>query len=100
MSKLIVLFDGVCNLCNSSINYIIDNDVEEKFQFAALQSEAGQQLLKQYNIANDLKSIVLIHNGQYEMQADAILEIGKYLNKISITYHIIKRCDVSYFSLD
>ena len=43
----VVLFDGVCNFCNSSINFIIDHDKKNYFKFAPLQSEIGQKLLKE-----------------------------------------------------
>ena len=44
----IILFDGVCNLCNSSVQFIIKRDPNGHFKFASLQSETGQKLLKQY----------------------------------------------------
>ena len=46
----VILFDGVCNFCNASINFIIRQDTKQVFRFAPLQSEAGQKLLQQYSL--------------------------------------------------
>ena len=60
----ILLFDGVCNLCNGVVQFIIKRDKKAKFKFTALQSDAGQQLLKQYNLPlDDFESFVFIHKG-------------------------------------
>ncbi len=59
----IILFDGVCNLCNSSVNFIIDHDKNGLFKFASLQSEAGQSILNKYGLKQkDFDSIVLVEN--------------------------------------
>ena len=63
--KYIILFDGVCNLCNSSVNFIIDRDKNDKFRFAALQSVEGREELRKIGIDKEyLDSIVLIKNGK------------------------------------
>mmetsp|Transcript_17605 Transcript_17605/g.35063 ORF Transcript_17605/g.35063 Transcript_17605/m.35063 type:complete len:156 (+) Transcript_17605:158-625(+) len=57
----IILFDGVCNLCNGGVNFALDNDEVGNFRFAALQSEAGRALLSSHGkAADDISSIVLI----------------------------------------
>jgi predicted DCC family thiol-disulfide oxidoreductase YuxK len=57
----IVLFDGVCNLCIGIVNFIIKRDSEKKFRFAALQSESGQMLLKEYGISStDINTLIYI----------------------------------------
>ncbi|MWW25852.1 thiol-disulfide oxidoreductase DCC family protein [Algibacter lectus] len=48
--KKLILFDGVCNLCNSSVQYVIKRDKKEQFLFSALQSDTGKQILNQYKI--------------------------------------------------
>ncbi len=48
--KHIILFDGVCNLCNSSVDFILKHDRNELFYFASLQSDFGQELLKYFNM--------------------------------------------------
>lgn len=76
----IVLFDGICNLCNGAVNFVIDRDPKKKFVFAALQSSAAQKLLKQYQLpSSDFKSIVLIKQGVVFDRSNAILEIVRGL---------------------
>lgn len=58
--KKLILFDGVCNLCNASVQYVIKHDKMDVFMFTALQSESGQQIIKKYNIdTNKVDSILL-----------------------------------------
>lgn len=76
----ILLFDGVCNFCNSSINFIIRQDKKNIFRFAALQSEAGQRLLKEYNIpATYFDSFVLIEDGKVYKSSTASLRLSNKL---------------------
>lgn len=76
--KKIVLFDGVCNLCNGAIQFIIKRDKEDKFRFAALQSEIGQKLVSERRIdTSKVDSIILIDPGvAYYIKSEAALEIG------------------------
>ena len=61
--KQLVLFDGVCNLCDASVQYIIKHDKDNAFLFTALQSEVGQQIIKEFNIdTNKIDSIILYSN--------------------------------------
>lgn len=77
----IVLFDGVCNFCNSSVNKIIRHDKKNKFKFAALQSEIGKKLLQKYSIdPAKTDSIILIENNVAFIKSTAILKISKHLN--------------------
>ena len=79
--KQVILFDGVCNLCNSSVQFIIQRDPNNKFHFAALQSSFGQQQLKQLAIpAEAFQSIILIKSGKYLQRSNAVLEICKDLS--------------------
>lgn len=78
--KKIVLFDGVCNFCNSSVNFIIDNDKNDVFRFASLQSEPGQKFLKEFNLPLDkFSTIVLIDNEKYFIRSTAALRIARNL---------------------
>ncbi len=79
--KKIILFDGVCNLCNSSIQFVIKQDIEDIFRYAALQSEIGQQLTSERGIdTSQVDSIILIEPGvAYYTKSDAALEIGTSL---------------------
>ncbi len=79
----IILFDGVCNFCNSAINFIIKRDENRVFRYAALQSEAGQQLLKQYNLSTtDLDSFVLVYNGKTYKKTSAALHVAQILGGV------------------
>ena len=76
----IILFDGVCNLCNSSVQYVIKHDRDALFRFASLQGETGQQLLKQYDLStNDMNSFVLISDNKAYTRSDAALNVAKQL---------------------
>jgi predicted DCC family thiol-disulfide oxidoreductase YuxK len=78
--KAIVLFDGVCNFCNGTVNFIIRRDRENRFRFAALQSEAGQELLRQYDLnAPGIDSVILIENGKAFTHSTAALKIARHL---------------------
>lgn len=59
-----ILFDGVCNLCNSLVQFVIRHDAAGRFQFASLQSDSGQALLGQYGLrTRDFDTFVYIRNG-------------------------------------
>lgn len=80
-SSKIVLFDGICNLCNSSVQLIIENDSKNLFQFASLQSDFGQKFLQENNLPDDaFKSIVLIDGEKFYTKSEAALRIGKELD--------------------
>ena len=77
----IVLFDGVCNFCNGSVNFIIERDRENYFKFAPLQSKIGEALLEKYSINKDeTDSVVLIEDGKAYTRTTAALRIAKKLN--------------------
>lgn len=76
----VVLFDGVCNVCNSSVNFIIDRDRRGRFRFASLQSEAGRRLCKEYGIPFELDSIALVQSGKAYVESAAVLRIAKELD--------------------
>lgn len=74
--KAVVLFDGVCNLCNGSVQFIIKRDLTNTFHFAALQSGYGQTQLKRLGIPpKALQSIVLIRDDKFYQRSNAVLEI-------------------------
>lgn len=75
--KEIILFDGVCNLCNGSVNFVVDRDKKDTFRFAALQSPEGKQVLKDAGIEEAyLDSIVLLKNGKLYKKSAAALHIA------------------------
>ena len=72
----IVLFDGVCNLCNKTVRFIIRRDPKAKFRFASVQSESGQLLLKQLSLPIDrYDSIVYICDDKFYLKSTAVLTI-------------------------
>lgn len=76
----IILFDGVCNLCNSSVVFIIERDKKNVFKFAALQSETGSKMIQERGI--DIKvidSILLIEPRAYYFKSTAALKITRHL---------------------
>lgn len=75
----IVLFDGVCNLCNGVVNFLIEHDPQHQFRFAALQSATGQRLLAEYPALATIDSIVLIENDRAYVKSDAALYIARRL---------------------
>ena len=81
-SHTIILFDGVCNLCNGAIRFIIKHDPNEHFKFASLQGKTGKHLLNVHNIDPvKIDSIILIESEKAYTKSTAALRIAKYLNK-------------------
>lgn len=81
MDQPIVLFDGVCNLCNGAVQFIIRHDKKNIFMFASLQSEVGRKILEQYNFPLDeLNSFILIENNKAYTRSTGALRIAKKLN--------------------
>jgi len=81
-NKKIILFDGVCNLCESSVQFIIKHDSKDVFRFASLQSEIGQQIKEYIGVSQqNLDSIILYVPGEaYYLKAEAAMQIAKELN--------------------
>lgn len=79
--KKIILFDGVCNLCNGFVQFVIKHDTNDIFRFASLQSEIGQQLISKRNIdTSKIDSVILIAPGTaYYVKSDAVLQIGRHI---------------------
>lgn len=82
-TRPIILFDGVCNLCNNAVNLAIDWDPNATLRFAALQSNVGKSLLQYHGRdANDISSIVLVTKDGAFVKSDAILGITESLNPL------------------
>nr|WP_314896795.1 DUF393 domain-containing protein [uncultured Flavobacterium sp.] len=82
--KKIILFDGVCNLCNTAVQFIIKHDKKDVFRFVALQSDLGQKIIKYIGIdEKNIDSIILYQPGiAYYYKSEAVLEIAKDLGGI------------------
>lgn len=77
----IILFDGVCNLCNSSVNFFITRDKKDIFRFAALQSDIGIELQKKLNIDHEnIESFILIDGSKYYKKSTAALKVAAMLS--------------------
>jgi predicted DCC family thiol-disulfide oxidoreductase YuxK len=76
----IILFDGICNLCNGSVIFILQREKEPVFQFASIQSEAGQNLLEWCGLPKEYsQAVVLIDHGDVYLGSTAALRIGQTL---------------------
>ncbi len=78
----VILFDGVCNLCSASVNFVIDRDPGARFRFAPLQSEAGREILTAHGESipvGDPDSIVLVEDGAVYERSTAALRIARDL---------------------
>lgn len=76
----IVLFDGVCNLCNAFVQFIIQRDPDAVFRFSPLQSEIGQSLLKEAGLpTSELSTVILYNKGVFYTHSDVALQVVRHL---------------------
>lgn len=79
----VLLFDGVCNLCNRWIRFVIERDPDATFRFAPLQSDVAGELLAECDLPRDhLDSVVLVEGGDYYTKSEAVLRTAKHLGGI------------------
>lgn len=78
----IILFDGECNFCNKSVQFIIERDPSGYYKFASLQSEIGKELLGNFSDGANANSFVLIENGTCYTKSTAALRVCKHLKGI------------------
>ncbi|KAG6429979.1 hypothetical protein SASPL_108038 [Salvia splendens] len=80
-SRPIMLFDGVCNLCNGGVKIVRDNDRRRNIRFEALQSESGKKLLQRSGRApDDISSVVLVEKDRSYIKSEAVLKIMEYID--------------------
>ena len=79
-NKIIILFDGVCNMCVFSVKFIIKRDSKDIFRFSSIQSGLGKKLAKDYSLSNT--SIIMIKNGTIKTKSSAVLSVLYHLNTI------------------
>ena len=79
--KKLILFDGVCNLCNASVLYVINHDKTNRFMFAPLQSEAGKQIIKTFDLDTSKTDSILLYSEDkgLSVKSTAALHIAKHL---------------------
>lgn len=82
MTRSVILFDGVCNLCNGFVRFIIERDPQGRVRFASLQSETGAKLLMQHDThpGKALDSVVLLENGRIYRKSTAVLRLCRSLS--------------------
>ena len=78
--KVLVLFDGVCVLCNGLVQRLIQLDKKDVFRFASLQSEFAVQLLNKFPVQSNLDSVVVVDEGKIFTEASAIFQMAKHLS--------------------
>ncbi|GAB4487659.1 MAG: thiol-disulfide oxidoreductase DCC family protein [Saprospiraceae bacterium] len=87
----ILLFDGVCNLCNASVQWVLKRDRNGIFKFAALQSEIGQRLLQQFGFSQEnFDTVVLVDGEKVFTRSDAPLEIARRLGGLWSLFFVFK----------
>lgn len=75
----IILFDGECNFCDNSVQFIIKRDPKELFKFTSLQSDIGKELLNKNNVPSDIDSFVLIEDNTLYFKSTAALRVCRNL---------------------
>lgn len=87
----VILFDGICNLCNRSVQFVLRHDKKKQFLFSSLQSTTGNEYLKKFNLPeNDFNSFILVEGPNYTTQSTAALRVLKLLgNKWALLYAFI-----------
>jgi len=87
----IILFDGFCNFCNRTINIILKHDKDSYFQFAPSQSNAGIDILQQFDLDQKASaSVILIDNEKVYTKTDAVVQIATHLNGWPKLFRLIK----------
>lgn len=76
----VILFDGFCNLCNGTVDFLIKKDQKKQFRFVPLQSEVGKLFIQEFQIPIETDSVILIRFNQVYFESDAAIEIAGMLN--------------------
>jgi len=91
LDKPILLFDGVCNLCNGFVQFVIKIDPQGKFRFASLQSDIGQELLTQHRLSpKSLNTVVMIDGSRAYTRSDVPLEAARKLGGFWTLFYVFK----------
>ncbi len=90
-NRQIVIFDGLCNLCNGLVNFVIKRDPKGVFGFVPLQGQFGQSFMLKYNIPErEADAVILIKNGRHYLRSDAVLEIIRDISGLWFLFRVIK----------
>lgn len=79
-TKATILFDGICNLCNGAVDFVMKRDTEKQFRYVSLQSEEGQNLIACFKIHPEMDSVILLKRNQVFIESEAAIEIAKMLS--------------------
>lgn len=94
MEKVIVFFDGECNLCNGAVDFLISRDTNSNLMFASLQGEAAKKYISQVQI-DRLQSLIVWSKGQLYRESDAVLfllkELGGFWRLVASIGHVFPR---------
>ncbi len=86
----VILFDGVCNLCNSFVQFVIEHDHKKQFKFASLQSDYGQDFLQKNNLSTtQFNSFILQHGNEYYTESTAGLKVLNQLKNFKFTRFLL-----------
>jgi predicted DCC family thiol-disulfide oxidoreductase YuxK len=86
-NRAIVLFDGVCNFCNGSVNFIIERDSGGYFKFAPLQTETGREFIEKFGLS-EIDSIILVEDGKAYSHSTAALNVARQLDGLWSVFYI------------
>jgi predicted DCC family thiol-disulfide oxidoreductase YuxK len=93
MEKPILLFDGVCNVCNASVDFVLKHDKSKTIMFASLQSEKGKTLLKEHQLnVEELSTVVLIHQKKAYVKSSAVIKTAMIMGfpwNLSVIFFIV-----------
>lgn len=89
--KSLILFDGVCNVCNGFVTFILPRDLRDQFQFGSLQSHTAAEVLRKFPLApRDVSTVILIEEGKLFTRSTAVLRIARKLGGLwSLAYPLI-----------
>ncbi|HEY9169950.1 MAG TPA: DCC1-like thiol-disulfide oxidoreductase family protein [Lutibacter sp.] len=88
-NKSIIFFDGVCNLCNASVNFVINHDKKEQFLFASFQSDAAKEILLHFNSKNlNADTLILIEKNIVFDKSTAALKIAIRLDGVFKAFYV------------
>lgn len=90
-NRHIVIFDGLCNLCNGAVNFIIKRDPNAIFVFTPIQSDLADKLMRDHQIISaEIDTFLLIKNGKAHIRTDAALEITKDLSGLWFLFRVFR----------
>ena len=75
----LILFDGVCNLCNGTIDFVLNHDKRKHFRFVPLQSEAGKKVIEKLHLSAEADGVVFYFKKKVYTESDAVIEIVRFL---------------------